>query len=363
MSPRKRSPENKGLPKRWQFTHGAYYYRVPPGQESQWDGKKRYRLGSTLPEAYRTWAERLSHLANDIRILDQAFDRYLLEVVPGKAPKTQEDNVRAIKRLRLVFGHMLPEDIEPQHIYMYVDKRIVRVDGVAKNRTAAHREIEVLSHVLTKCVMWGRIKRHPFKGEVELEGEPPRTRYVEDWEVHEALSLPSKRKRGSVRAVQVYIVVKLFTGMARSDLLRLQPAKHFKEDGIHVQRHKTASKTGKRTIYEWTPELREAVDAALAARPVDISPFLFCTREGKGYINEQTGKANGWDSIWQRFMDRVLKETKVVERFTEHDLRTKVGSDADSEEHARALLAHVDARTTRRVYRVKPERVKPGRGV
>ena len=32
---------------------------------------------------------------------------------------------------------------------------------------------------------------------------------------------------------------------ARGDLLRLEPARHFKEDGIHIQRHKTANSAGK----------------------------------------------------------------------------------------------------------------------
>jgi integrase len=59
----------------------------------------------------------------------------------------------------------------------------------------------------------------------------------------------------------------------------------------------------------------------------------------------------------ERFMDRVLAETKVRERFTEHDLRAKVGSDAASLEKARALLQHADASTTVRIYRRKPERV------
>jgi hypothetical protein len=63
--------------------------------------------------------------------------------------------------------------------------------------------------------------------------------------------------------------------------------------------------------------------------------------------------------MWQRFMDRVLTETKVTVRFTEHDLRAKCASDAESLEHARALLAHADSRLIERVYRRKPERVKP----
>jgi hypothetical protein len=97
---------------------------------------------------------------------------------------------------------------------------------------------------------------------------------------------------------------------------------------------------------------------AKAVRPT-LSPFLFANRKGEGYIDEAIGEAHGWDSMWQRFMDRVLAETKVHERFTEHDLRAKCASDAESLEHARALLSPADARTTAAIYRRKPERVQP----
>ena len=36
-----------------------------------------------------------------------------------------------------------------------------------------------------------RVRAHPFKNEVRLEGEAPRERYIEDWEVVEVLSLPT----------------------------------------------------------------------------------------------------------------------------------------------------------------------------
>jgi crotonobetainyl-CoA:carnitine CoA-transferase CaiB-like acyl-CoA transferase len=36
--------------------------------------------------------------------------------------------------------------------------------------------------------------RHPFKGEARLKGAKPRNRYIEDWEIIEALSLVPKRK-------------------------------------------------------------------------------------------------------------------------------------------------------------------------
>lgn len=359
--PRERSKANKGLPTRWRMFHGAYYYRVPPGLEAMWDGKKSFRLSDKLNEAYQVWAERLKRY-DKANTIGQLLDRYALEVIPTKAPASQTANLQQLPILRRVFGNHPLLPFPPRLVYLYVDKRKVKKKDPKTGRTiggeiAAHREIELLSHAFTKAVEWGYIDRHPFKDEIRLKGEKPRDRYVEDWEIIEALSIDSKRKKGSVLAMQAYLRLKLLTGLAQGDLLRLQEDQ-LREDGIHNQRHKTANSTGKRTIYEWTPELKEAVAMAKASRPCP-SPFLFCTRTGEGYVNESTGKAPGWKSMWQRFMTRVMEETKVKEHFTEHDLRAKAGSDAETLEQARALLAHADIRTTDRIYRRKAERVKP----
>lgn len=348
--PKPRNSKNKGLPARWSWRHGAIYYSVPPGLESAWNGKKLFRLGKTPPEAYTAWAEKLKTI-DKANTIGQLLDKYALRVVPTKAAATQRSNEREIIKLRGVFGHKPVGSLTPQEVYQYMEKR------TAKSR--ARKEIALLSHAYTKAVEWGDIGRHPFKGEVRLEGSKARDRYVEDWEIAECLKLELERKKGGVLAIQAYIGLKLLTGMARGDLLRLQPGQDFKEDGIHIQRHKTAKKTGKRTIYEWTPALRTATDMAIAARPVDISPWLFCTKRGECYINETTGEATGWDSMWYRFMERLLAETEVKERFTEHDLRAKVGSDAESDERARALLSHANTAMTRKAYRRKAEVVKP----
>jgi integrase len=344
---RKRNAENRGLPARWVHKHGGYYYLPLPGLRHLWDGKTWFLLGRTLPEAFKVWAERTG-APERITTIGSLLDRYSLQVIPTKAPKTQTGNRLAVCNLRPVFGGMALADLEPQHIYQYVDRR-----GAP---TQAHREIEVLSHAFTKAVSWGLMKAHPFRKEVRLENKKPRTRYIEDWEVIEALALPSVRKRGSVGCIQAYTRLKLLTGLRRGDLLRLRVC-DCRPEGIAV----TTSKTGKPVVYEWSLELRAAVDGALAARPVDISPWLFCNRRGKAYIDEATGEAHGWSSMWQRYMTRVLKETAVKERFTEHDLRAKVASDADSLERARQLLTHADSKITQRVYRRKPERIKPVR--
>lgn len=362
--PRKRSPENIGLPARWRHVHGAYYYQVPPGLEAFWEGKKLYRLGKSLPEAYRSWSSRVD--ANDkASNVAQLLERYLREVVPAKAPATQTANALYIRQLASVFGAMPLGSIKAQHIYKYVDRRrqkkITDSGRTTGGIAIAHREVKVLSHAYTKAVEWGYIDRHPFKNEIRLAGEKPRDRYIENWEIMECLALDSTRKTGGVLMIQAYIRIKLMTGMARSDLLRLTMA-DIKPDGIHIQRHKTKDSSGKRTVYQMTDDLAAAVDQAKSARP-KLSPFLFCNAKGQPYIDEATGTSHGWDSMWQRFMTRILKETKVTERFTEHDLRAKAASDAGTLDQARALLSHTDSRTTSTIYRRKPEFVQPLKGV
>lgn len=347
--PRARSKENQGLPRRWRHVHGAYYYQVPPGQEAAWDGKKTFRLGASLPDAYGVWAERL-RTTDHISTVAALLDRYAIECIPAKKITTQRQNQVAVKKIRTAFGAFSLLDIKPRHVYQYIDGRDAKTSG--------RREMELLSHALTKAVEWGYIDRHPFKGEVRLKGEKARDRYIEDWEVVEMLALVPVRKAGSVLAAQAYIRIKLLTGMRRGDLLRLTMS-DLKDDGIHVMPGKTEDTTGKRQIIGWSEEVRAAVQMAKDARPMRFSSFLFCNRKGEGYFDEETGRAGGWESLWRNFSARIMEETKVEERFTEHDLRAKCASDAETLEHARQLLSHADGKITERVYRRKPEFVKP----
>lgn len=353
---KRRNKENDGLPRRWRYYHGAYYYRVPPGQEAAWGGKKQFRLGTSLSDAHRAFADRVgSSATGPIRTLGDAFDRYAREVVPTKAPKTQREHLLILKRLKEAMGKNLPATFKPVHAYAYRDKR-----SAESSLHAANHDLEVLSHVFTKLIEWGVIETHPMtEKKFAKTGAPPRDRYVEDSEVAAALALKPRQKRGGVRMCQAYIKLKLATGFRRTDLLRLTMA-DLRDDGIHVQPSKTRKSTGRKSFREWTPELRAIVAECLAARPVDISPYVFCTRRGEPYFNDETGTANGFDSIWQRFMDRVVAEGGI-ERFHERDLRAKAATDAEDLAHAQALLDHSSSATTRKVYRRKPEAVKPGR--
>jgi integrase len=342
MAPKPRLDTNKGLPAGWRHKHGAYYYRPPVQLRELWDGKTEYRLAKTLSEAYRVWADKLE-LYSDAKIMGELLDRYALEVIPLKAPKTQVSNFASVRKLKSVFGAMPIDAVKPKHVYQYRDIR------GKQGKTAANRDIEVLSHSFTKAIEWGLCENHPIKGKVSKFSTPPRKRYVEDWEVQEVFKVASPFLRS-------YIQLKLLIGLRRGDLLSLKVS-DLKEDGIHVTPRKTAGTSGKKMIIEWTEELHIAIDQVIDLRKKVLSVWVFHTNQGQPYIKEN-GTANGFDSIWQRFMKKALFETNLANRFTEHDLRAKVASDTELP-HATLLLGHSNSDFTNRVYRRKAQIVKP----
>jgi integrase len=347
--PRKRKAENKGFPQGWRIIGNSIWFNVPHGLESEWDGKKLFKLGNNATEAYAEWGKRVK-APEQIRTMNQVFDRYLNQVIPTKAAATQDTHIRAIKKLRPVFGHMLPATIRPRHAYQYIDNRGFLAVGKL--------EIAVLQHSLSEAVRWGVIDYNPIKGQLRIPSPKPRRRYVEDWELAEFLTLEARSGDCAMPMIRAYVKIKLLLGLRQGDILRLKES-DITEEGILVTPHKTEKSSGKSVLFEWTDDLREAVAEARQVRPVDISPWLFCNFRGQCYWKEHNGRASGFESIWGRFMARAIKETRLETRFMEKDLRAKTASDAESDDRASELLVHSNKKTTQRVYRRKPNKIKP----
>ena len=348
--PRKRKKEHQGLPSRWIFQHGKYYFCVPKGQEDKWDGKKLFPLGKALHEAYKEWAARMERQEKGETISD-LLDKYLLEVVPTKAKGTQRHNREVIPKIRAVFGHMKITDLKPKHIYQYADKR--------SSFSRAKEEIKVLKHAFTKAVQWGFIENNHLHGQVRLETPvKKKKRLVENWEVDAVMSLEPHSPISDVAMIQAYIELKELTGLRKTDMLLLRES-DLLEEGIFVEHSKTINSTGVATIYEWTPRLRKAIDRIKLARPIDIAEFLFCTRRGKCYVKMEDYTTHSFDSAWQRTMKKALETTDLEKAFSERSLRNKVGTAAGDPKRAQELLRHASEETTKKFYRLKPEIVKP----
>ena len=315
---------DKHLPKRMYLRSGGYYF---VDYLNKW-----HNLGRIYSKAMAEYGQ-LTDPDKPCKTISELLDRYLLEVAPLKAEATYKANISASKYIRAALGHIHINQLTPKLIYQYTDAR-------KKTPVSANRELALLSHMYKKAIRWGYTDTNPCY-RVEKFKEVPRDRYIEDWEY-----LAFREFAGPL--VSAYMDFKLLTGLRKCDILRIRLS-DIKEDGIHVH----VSKSNKALIIEWSGSLREAFrNIRKLDRPVK-GMYLFTTRKGQPYSD------SGFSSIWQRKMRKAIKEGIIKERFRDHDIRAKTGSDSKDLQHASELLAHADKKITDRYYRRKEQKVSP----
>jgi len=367
MAPKQRNKSNKRYPTNWRARkRGNRYYitfRCPQSARHLWGDKSEPTLGigDTLHEAERkaheAWAEKI-HCSETPYTMGAAFDRYEAEVVPKKAPATQKSNLYSLRRLRSVIPADMPVTaFETHHAYAYQDQ-CARLESKKK----ANLDTEVLSHLFTKCLEWGtpRLKEHPIRGKMKKLSLPPRDRYIEDWELDALLSV-------SCPMLAAYIPLKHALGIDKCIMLRIQ-LRDIKEDCLSIPKRTKIKSNPKAKAKDYpfysegeSTGLKELIDDVLAWRKKHVkvlSPHLFCTSLGRPYIQED-GTTEAFNSAWQRDMTKVLEETALTEKFTEHDICAKAASDIETLEQAAALRGHLNTSTTEKIYRRKPKKVIP----
>ena len=343
--PRKRTlKENQGLPTGWRWNDGSYRYSVPKAQRHLWDGKSQFTLGKTLTEAYRVWADRFQ-AQEEAKTIGDLLGQYVSQVTPTKAPTTQKIDRGCIQRLIKRFGSVPIHQLKPHHVYKYWNENRVRAERVTE------QDISILKAAYTKAVEWGLIDRSPLHGTIRLKKSVSAARYVEDWELQEFLSVaPLKLK--------LYVEFRLMTSLRRVDILLLT-RRDLKDDAIYVKPTKTEHSSGIKVRIAWTDDLRELVGEILALDRRVGSMYLFSNRNGQSYHNLKTGRANGWESMWDRAMNKALKETKLTDRFDDRSLRNKSLTDDENLENARKRAGHTKEEITKKVYRLKGEESLP----
>jgi len=116
MRPRK--TENRDLPP------GVYRRKRPRKSGKEWVGYyyrdqagKEIPLGSDLVKAKMKWAElEAKRLPSELTTMKGVFDEYEKKIIPGKAPRTQKDNIYELKQLREVFDGAPIDEITPSMI-------------------------------------------------------------------------------------------------------------------------------------------------------------------------------------------------------------------------------------------------------
>jgi hypothetical protein len=319
---------DRHLPERVYHEEGRYRFRPKKGAPIE--------LGSDLMAAMRKYTQEvLPTIAPNTaapRTVGQWGDAYMLEVVPGKAERTQRDNAKEWRKLKASFGDLLPSDITQQHMARYLAAR-----GAI---TRGNREKALLSHMLTWITFKGGLAANPLlnmRREFTVAREVPRDRLVTDKERDIFMA------QGGDKLV-LYCELKELTRLRKGDLLTLELS-NLKDEGIEIQPRKTRRRhprtgkpIGRRRLIRWSPDLKAVVDRILEVKRAQerrygkISPWLFATRRGTCYYNTATNDARTFRQTWDRCMEKAkaaaLAEGWELEHFTEHDLRGRAGGSA-----------------------------------
>lgn len=312
---------DKHLPRRVYQRRGKYYYAHPGGE---W---------IPLGDDYGTALRKYGQVVGEARVgtLADLFDRYLVEIIPGKAERTQRDQTDQLELLRTAFGHAKPDELTPRDVIRYRNAR------GQKSQVQANQELSLLSHICSTAVEWEVLESNPCR-DVKKFRIAPRSHYVEDADYRAMRAASPPRLR-------VLMDLALLTGQREGDLLALRWDQVGK-GGIRFQQ----GKTGKVLVVGWSDHLRATIAAARALRPVGEA--VVCTTEGAPYSTD------GFQSLWRRARDRAKAQENGLRRpFRFHDLRAKSASD-DALAVASLRLGHADTRITDRVYMRAPRKVK-----
>lgn len=329
--PRPRTTNN-GLPPRVYWKNGAFRYMVPPHQTKRLV-KSWITLGKTMQEMWQAHAKLQAELNNDggMALL---FDRYSREVIPGKAPRTQTDNLRQMKKLMAVFGKMEPEQITQAIAYQYLDIR------AETSRTQANQEIALLRHVMNYAVRWGKLQANPLLGMHKLpvpirDRTPTRA---------EALAV----MQHADPLIKLWIQFKWQTGLRQGDMLAIRLA-DISQAGIRVK----ANKNAKSGLIEWTDELRATVDAITSLNKVQ-GMTLFCNRSGQP-LNKRVIQVR-----FKKAVQAAMAAGELEEPFTENDIRSRFATDSEEQGlNASDQLLHKSATAKRHYVHRQTTRIQP----
>ena len=147
-------------------------------------------------------------------------------------------------------------------------------------------------------------------------------------------------------SIKAAMDIALLTGLRQGDILALKRS-NCRKEGLLV----VTSKTGRKLLFEWTDELREATTRRMSGDV--ISMWIVHNKKGYPYSGE------GFRTQWGKYIRNAIKDKKLDPemRFAFKDLRIKAGSDSDDDN----LLGHQNRAVLYRHYKRKAIKVRPSK--
>ena len=323
----RRPTRNMSLPAGMRARHRATktYYFLDTGEKP----RREISLGSDYHLAVMKWAELTVSKAATTNSITFRYvaGRYVKDIIPTKARRTQIDNLKELDWLYKFFddGAAILDDIEPKHIRQYLDWREAKV--------RANREKALFSHIWNYARGKGLTnKANPCAG-IKGNTETGRDIYVEDAVYRAVWDAAGDTLRDAIDLAYL-------TGQRPADVLKLSHADI--KDGALVIRQ---NKTGKL--------LRVAIEGQLAGVIKRISErkvvgtALICTASGQpmtaGMLRGAFGRARTVAA------EKFPLLAKQIFAYQFRDLRAKAGTDKEESEGmgaAQDQLGHTTATMT-----------------
>lgn len=310
----------------------SYFYLNAEGKE--------VTLGRDLDIARLKWAELESKSKPaDLTIMRSIFDRYARDIIPKKAPRTQQDNLKELKQLRLVFDTAPIDAITPAMIAGYRDSRSAK--------TRANRELALFSHVFNIAREWGLTRlENPCKG-VSKNKENPRDYYANDtvWAcVYE--QAPAE--------LQDAMDLAYLTGQRPADVLAMR-RDDIADDYLMVKQGKTNKRLRiKLNLGAERNSLGRLLDNITLRNAAHLSPHFILNKQGLRVSWQML--RNRWDAARLLAAEKARKAgsedmAQRIMEFQFRDIRPKAASEIADVGDASRLLGHSREGITERVYR------------
>lgn len=242
------------------------------------------------------------------------------------AAETQKDYRKYSQKILAVFGQMPPDNIKPEHVRKYLDKR-----GV-KSRTQANREKAFMSRVYRWAYERGYSKGNPTKGVKQFK-ETARDRYITNEEYSALFSV-----------VRIAMELAYLCCARQNDVLEMKKSQLMAE-GILIKQ----SKTSVAQIKGWSDRLTDAVNMAknLPLNSGMISLYIIHQPSGHKYTRD------GFNSRWRKAKEEAREKFPHLSfDFTFHDLKAKGISDLEGNLYEKqAISGHKNVEQTARYDR------------
>lgn len=290
---------------------GAMYYYASSGGDRQW-----IKLSTDFEEAKALWAKHEAGI-DETGLFSSLAARYLKDCMGTLAANTRKQYTCQAGVLTAVFGKMALSAIKPPHIAQYLDTH--------PSKTSANNEIMLMSSMYEKALRWGWCDLNPCKG-IRRNAIKKRDRYITDAEF---IAI----RAAAPDYIKVILDLGYLTGSRITDIFNIK-MQDVTADGLWIQQ----KKTGKRLLFQITPELNAAITAAkdLGRDRRVRTMHLVCNKQGK-----QVKYANF------RKIYAELCASLNIENVHFHDIRAKSATDAKKlGEDFQALLGHSNRATS-----------------